>query len=262
MEIYYFDGKQSKNDIKTLRWGKLAKFEYQQLSWYQEFGDDQVKIRKHIIRIFHYALISKTRFPKIPRIFSVLYRTGIIFLTIPHHVQNHFISLPKCFPTGWPLPDCVILNLHNNYGYFMPELHGVDGYWWRPYHIPKSDVILEDTILESFSDGAECGYVQYIILIAFILLGSWVIGWFHAPYRKSYIHINSWIISLFVTLIMNYTAIQVHLCPHKLRIACFYQLIKFIADCRQLMEHLENMRVCQSMLLVIKISRKRLPDKY
>ena len=38
--------------------------------------------------------------------------------------------------------------------------------------------------------GVERGYVQYILLIVFILLGSCVIGLFHAPYIKSYIRTN------------------------------------------------------------------------
>ena len=61
----------------------------------------------------------------------------------------------------------------------------------------------EEISLEYFSVGFEHGYVKYLILIVFRLIGG---GLFHAPHRNSCMHTNDLFVSLFVTAIMHYTA--------------------------------------------------------
>ena len=91
----------------------------------------------------------------------------------------------------------------------------------------------------------------------FRLLVSLIIGWLHAPYRKLYIRMYYWIISLLLTSIMHSAASRVFIFPCKCIISCFYQLIGFIANCQHLTEHQTHMRLLVCIIRSWKVMNPR-----
>ena len=89
--------------------------------------------------------------------------------------------------------------------------------------------------MKYISVGVEHGYIQYIILRVFRLIGG---GLFHTPYWKLFIRVNCWIISLTVISIIHSTVSQVFLCLVIFIISYFYQLINFLDTFRHLTKYI------------------------